>query len=93
MSQNNKQDKADRMPEAAKHRRPRRRSHASKSKRAGSGRAVRLTPERREETDASVVALCFWLLAARIVQEAEDNGDLECPDPSTHDDGADGAES
>lgn len=93
MSQNNQRDGAERTPKAANSRRPRRRSHDSKSKRAGSGRAVRLTPERREQTDASVVALCFWLLAARIVQEAEDNGDLECPDPSTHDDGAEGAES
>lgn len=57
-----------------------------KHKRATSGRIARLNPERREPTDATTIALCYWLLAQRIVQEAEDNGDLACPDPDTHDD-------
>lgn len=93
MSQNNQQDGVERNPEAAKNRRQRRRSHGSNSQHAGSGRAIRLNPERREQTDASTIALCFWLLAARIVQEAEDNGDLECPDPSSHPDDEGGASS
>ena len=54
-------------------------------KRAASGRVARLSPEQREQTDATTIALCYWLLAQRIVQEAEDNGDLACPDPDTHD--------
>lgn len=45
---------------------------------------VRLRPERRKQIDHSTIALCFWLLAQRIVKEAEENGDLTCPDPDVH---------
>lgn len=68
----------------------RRRSHKSGAEPTDADRAVRLTPKRREQPDASTIALCFWLLASRIVEEAEDNGDLECPDPDAHLDGEDG---
>lgn len=61
------------------------RADRRKQKRSTSGRVARLNPERREETDATTIALCYWLLAQRIVQEAEENGDLSCPDPDTHD--------
>lgn len=62
--------------------------HAARSRArdgAGSGRRARLRPERREQIDASVIGLCYWLIAQRIVQEAEKNGDLECPDAEAHD--------
>lgn len=58
----------------------RRRTSGSRS----NGRNVRLRPERREQVDHSTIALCYWLLAQRIVKEAEDNGDLNCPDPESH---------
>lgn len=49
-----------------------------------SGRQVRLRPVHREQIDASTIALCYWLVAARIVEEAEKHGDLDCPDPEFH---------
>ncbi len=84
MAQKNQDNRAGRKHKARTDRR--------KQKRVTSGRIARLNPERREQTDATTIALCYWLLAQRIVQEAEDNGDLTCPDPDTHD-GEDGANS
>lgn len=78
MAQNRKDKKAGQKRRA--------KADQRKQKRAASGHVARLNPERREPTDASTIALCYWLLAQRIVQEAEDNGDLACPDPDTHDD-------
>ncbi len=52
---------------------------------AGSGRRAHLRPERREQIDASMIGLCYWLIAQRIVREAEEHGDLDCPEPEVHD--------
>lgn len=60
------------------------RSQAHKPRRQESGRNIRLRPERREQVDHATIALCYWLLAQKIVKEAEDNGDLKCPDPESH---------
>lgn len=62
-------------------------NHSSRSRaKAGgrSGRRAHLRPERRQQIDASTIGLCYWLIAQRIVREAEEHGDLDCPDPEVH---------
>lgn len=61
-----------RTPPNNRHRVPRREPH--------------LTPKRREQIDSSLIAFCYWLIAERIVREAEQHGDLDCPDPGVHPD-------
>ena len=39
------------------------------------GKRIRIEPKRRQRVDPDMIALCYWLLAQRIVQEAADNGD------------------
>lgn len=51
---------------------------------SNSGRRKHLRPEPRKQIDASTIGLCYWLIAQRIVREAEEHGDLECPDPEVH---------
>lgn len=53
------------------------------SKRKGP-RQPRLTPKKRDTVDTSLVALCYWLIAQRLVEEAEASGELDCPDESVH---------
>lgn len=52
--------------------------------RLGTGRRRHLRPEPREQIDASTIGLCYWLIAQRIVREAEAHGDIDCPDPDVH---------
>lgn len=35
------------------------------------GKRIRVEPTRRERVDPQMIALCYWLLAQRIVQEAD----------------------
>ncbi len=53
------------------------------SKRKGA-RPPRLTPKKRDRVDTSLVALCYWLIAQRLVEDAEAHGELDCPDESVH---------
>lgn len=39
------------------------------------GRRVRVEPTRRQPVDADLIALCYWLLAQRIVEQADDPTD------------------
>ena len=36
------------------------------------GKRIRVEPTRRERVDPQMIALCYWLLAQRIVQEADE---------------------
>jgi hypothetical protein len=60
--------------------RPRRTRTAKVKQPAGRGTRIRLEPARREQIDPDMIALCYWLIAQRIVQEAS-NG----PDATTSD--------
>ena len=37
---------------------------------AGRGKRIRVEPVRRERIDPDMIALCYWLIAQRIVEEA-----------------------
>ena len=39
------------------------------------GKRIRIEPKRRQRVDPDMIALCYWLLAQRIVQEAADDSD------------------
>ena len=39
------------------------------------GKRIRVEPKRRQRVDPDMIALCYWLLAQRIVQEAADHSD------------------
>lgn len=42
-------------------------------RRSGAGsQRIRVEPARRERVDPQMIALCYWLLAQRIVQEADE---------------------
>jgi hypothetical protein len=47
---------------------------------AGRGTRIRLEPARREQIDPDMIALCYWLIAQRIVQEAGDGSDTTTSD-------------
>ena len=51
------------------------------------GKRIRVEPKRRQRVDPDMIALCYWLLAQRIVQEAADNGDAggQAPAPAASD--------
>lgn len=49
-------------------------------------RQPQLTPKKRDKVDTSLVALCYWLIAQRLVEDAEAHGELDCPDPAVHPD-------
>lgn len=79
--------KTGRKPTTRKHRNQKNGARGSqRSAPSQAPRTIRLRPEPREQIDATTLSLCYWLLAQRIVQEAEDNGDLTCPDSDVHDD-------
>lgn len=49
------------------------------------GKRIRVDPTRRQRVDPDMIALCYWLIAQRIVQEAADNGETgpsEAPNAS-----------
>jgi len=39
------------------------------------GKRIRVEPTRRKRVDPDMIALCYWLIAQRIVQEAGDESD------------------
>jgi hypothetical protein len=43
-----------------------------------------MTAHKRETVDTSLIALCYWLMAQRLVEEAETHGEFDCPDPTAH---------
>lgn len=53
------------------------------------GKRIRIEPKRRERVDADMIALCYWLLAQRIVQEAADDSDVSAQADASTDDGTD----
>ena len=54
-----------------------------KDQAASGGKRIRIEPKRRQRVDPDMIALCYWLLAQRIVQEAADNSDAAQADAST----------
>ncbi len=46
-----------------------------KDQAAARGKRIRIEPKRRQRVDPDMIALCYWLLAQRIVQEAADHND------------------
>jgi len=45
------------------------------------GTRIRVQPTRRERVDPDMIALCYWLIAQRIVQEADSApNDVDQPD-------------
>jgi hypothetical protein len=46
-----------------------------KDQAASGGKRIRIEPKRRQRVDPDMIALCYWLLAQRIVQEAADHSD------------------
>ncbi len=54
------------------------------------GKRIRVEAARRERVDPDMIALCYWLLAQRIVQEVGDErGAAERPDNANADQGDD----
>jgi len=50
------------------------------------GKRIRVDAARRERVDPDMIALCYWLLAQRIVQDAgDDRGAAERPDNANAD--------
>ncbi len=49
---------------------------------------IRVEPTRRERVDPQMIALCYWLLAQRIVQEADEAAAAEQPDSTPSEDAA-----
>lgn len=47
------------------------------------GKRIRVEPARRERVDPQMIALCYWLLAQRIVQEADEAAAAKQPDSTT----------
>ena len=52
------------------------------------GKRIRVEPTRRERVDPQMIALCYWLLAQRIVQEADEAAAPRRRDSTTPDDAA-----
>jgi len=57
------------------------------------GKRIRVEPTRRERVDPQMIALCYWLLAQRIVQEADEAAaprrrESTTPDGAAEPDGA-----
>lgn len=59
----------------------------SQPKRQGArNKRIRVEPTRRKRVDPDMIALCYWLIAQRIVEEAGDEGDaVEHPEAPTAD--------
>ena len=55
---------------------------------ASRGKRSRIEPKRRQRVDPDMIALCYWLLAQRIVQEAADDSDVAGGSKATSDDAA-----
>ena len=52
------------------------------------GKRIRVEPTRRERVDPQMIALCYWLLAQRIVQEADEAAAAQRRDSPAPDDAA-----
>jgi hypothetical protein len=52
------------------------------------GKRIRVEPTRRERVDPQMIALCYWLLAQRIVQEADEAAAPRRRESTTPDDAA-----
>ncbi len=52
------------------------------------GKRIRVEPTRRKRVDPQMIALCYWLLAQRIVQEADEAAATQQPDSTAPDDAA-----
>jgi len=50
------------------------------------GKRIRVEPTRRERVDPQMIALCYWLLAQRIVQEVDEASAAQRRDNTTPDD-------
>ena len=50
------------------------------------GKRIRVEPTRRERVDPQMIALCYWLLAQRIVQEADEAAATKHQDAAEPDD-------
>jgi len=46
---------------------------------------IRVEATRRERVDPDMIALCYWLLAQRIVEDATDDGGTASDRPTHHD--------
>lgn len=55
------------------------------------GKRIRIEPKRRRRVDPDMIALCYWLLAQRIVQEAADDSEATAQADGTTDDDSDTA--
>lgn len=61
-----------------------------KRPRASRSTRIRVEPTRRERVDPDMIALCYWLIAQRIVQEADsapddaDQPDTQLDDNNEH---------
>ena len=63
------------------------RRRAKPVRRTPAGRKrIRVEPTRRERIDPQMIALCYWLLAQRIVQEADEADEAKQSDNTTPDD-------
>jgi len=64
------------------------RRRAKPVRRTPAGRKrIRVEPTRRERIDPQMIALCYWLLAQRIVQEADEAAAAKRPDSTASDHG------
>ena len=59
-----------------------------KDQAASRGKRIRIEPKRRQRVDPDMIALCYWLLAQRIVEEADASAATGETDAS-NDDGTD----
>ena len=51
---------------------------------AGRGKRIRVEPVRRESIDPDMIALCYWLIAQRIVEEAGAGPNAAAPTKVSH---------
>ena len=63
-----------------------RRRGAKPVRRTPAGKRIRVEPTRRERVDPQMIALCYWLLARRIVQEADEAAATKHQDAAEPDD-------
>jgi len=49
------------------------------------GKRIRVEATRRERVDPDMIALCYWLLAQRIVEDATDDRGAASDRPTNHD--------
>lgn len=53
-----------------------------------SGTRIRVEPTRRKRVDPDMIALCYWLIAQRIVEQADDDGAQAGSSPTADSDDA-----